>query len=462
MTHATQLHLLPAVEMAAAVRRREVGPVELVDAHIARVKALDGTIGALVAADFERARSAARAAERAVAGGERVGPLHGVPFTVKECIEAAGVPLCCASRLVARYEPRRDAAVVARLRAAGAILLGTTNISELASFPDTVNLVYGATRNPHDSARSVSGSSGGEAAAVAAGMSPLGVGSDYGGSIRGPAHATGILGLRPGRDAVPPDGFAPLRQPPGRMLWSTIGPLARTVADLATALAVMRSTPPPSPRPAHRRVTVLSDVLSRPVGADCRRAVALAADALAAAGHDLDEAAPPRQAEAEAMFVEVTATEARLALSAWLPDRLADASPQVAAQWEAVRDQELDVERYVARLSDRPVLEREVDAWLDEHPILLAPVAAAPAQPLGALDVAVDGRRIDLFEAYAACAYPSALGLPAASVPVARSAEGLPVGVQVIGRRGREDEVLAVAGKLEDALGGWIPPPVCA
>ena len=458
MKQPTALHALGAAEMAAAVRRRDVSPVELVDAHIARIEAVDGAVGALVYRDFERARAAARAAEQAIARGEESGPLHGVPFTVKECIEAEGVPLCCGSRLIEPFTPERDAGVVARLRGAGAILLGATNISELASFPDTVNLVYGPTRNPHDAARSVSGSSGGEAAAVATGMSPLGVGSDYAGSIRGPAHATGIVGLRTGRGTVPVDGFAPARQPPGRMLWSTIGPLARTVDDLEVALAVMGRASSLTPAPPPRRVTVLADGLGRRVGADSQRAVARAADALARAGHEVDEDRPPLQAAVERMFADVTATETRLVLGVWLPDRLADASPQVAAQWEAVRDLRPDVEQYVARLSERPVLEREADAWLDEHPILLAPVAAAPAGLLGALDVRVDGEAVDLFEAYAPCAWPSALGLPVATVPAARAADGLPVGVQVVGRRGREDEVLAVARVLEEALGGSSAP----
>lgn len=467
--------------MAAAVRAGEVGALELVEAHAERIAAIDPRVNALVIPDLDRAREAARRADRERAGGgdRELGPLHGVPFTVKECVEVAGLPLCEASLLRAPERSARDATVVARLQAAGAIPLGKTNISELASFPDTTNLVYGDTRNPHDLARSASGSSGGEAAAVATGMSPLGIGSDYGGSIRGPAHATGVVGLRPGRGTVPLAGHAPARQPPGRALWSTIGPLARTVEDAALALGVLRGDPDPgaapSPDDAPRAVTVMRDHAGRPVAPECARAVEQAAEALAGAGHEVEEAAPPRQADAERMFDEVTAAETRARLGALLRQPAGEASgagsggrelgaplsPQLAWQWEAVRGRVLDLDGYLAALSLRTELEREVDAWLEEHPILLAPVAATPAYPLGVLEAPLaGGDPVPLFELYASCTYASALGLPAAAVPAQRAPGGLPVAVQVIGRRGREGEVLAIARRLELTL-GQLSPVTC-
>lgn len=472
----SELTAQSASAMAAAVRAGEVGAVELLEAHAARIAAIDPHINALVIGDLDRAREAARRAERERAHGGQLGPLHGVPFTVKECMEVGGLPLREASLLRPPERSGRDATTVARLRAAGAIPLGKTNISELASFPDTTNLVYGETRNPHDLARSASGSSGGEAAAVAAGMSPLGVGSDYGGSIRGPAHATGVVGLRPGRGAVPLAGHAPSRQPPGRALWSTIGPLARTVEDAALLLGVLRGDPDPaeprSPEAAPKAVAVMRDHAGRPLAPECEEAVARAAGALADAGHDVDAAAPPRQADAERMFDEVTAAETRARIATLLRRSVEEAgdagpaarehqallSPQLASQWEAVRGRRIDLDRYLEALSLRTELEREVDAWLDDHPILLGPVAAAPAHRLGALEGRLAGGAVPLFELYASCTYASALGLPAAAVPVLLTGEGLPVAVQVIGRRGREDEVLAIAGRLELELDA-LPPP---
>lgn len=492
---AEELTSWSAASMAGAIRVGSISPIELVDAHLARIAALDEAVNAIVVSNAEGAAEAARHAERERDRGRPLGPLHGVPFTVKECLEVEGLALCEGSRLRHRRRSKRDAAVVARLRAAGAIPLGKTNLSELASFPDTTNLVYGATCNPHDRTLSASGSSGGEAAAVATGMSPLGIGADYGGSIRGPAHATGIVGLRPGRGTVPLSGHAPTRLPPGRALWQTIGPLTRTVEDAALLLSIIRGdrgghgSPPPNNANSPRPVIVIRDDAARPLTPECEGAVERAAATLAATGHDVDEARPPRQADAEWMFNEVTTVEAWFTIRSlltnagihkrdrWSSDahggldraatertRLAlerteaSLSPQLALQWSAVRDLSFDLERYLGALSLRIELEHEVDSWLERHPILLAPVAATPAYPKGALEAEVRGRSRSIPDLYASCTYASALGLPAAAVPTARTAQGLPVAVQVIGRRGRGTEVLAVARELEVALGGWCRP----
>lgn len=342
-------------------------------------------------------------------------------------------------------EAAQDAVVVASLRQAGAILLGKTNISEFASFPDSVNRVYGATRNPHDPTRSAGGSCGGEACAIAACMSALGVGSDYGGSIRAPAHFCGVLGLRTGGGGIPLAGHLPHDPPPGRAMWSTIGPLARAVADLELALRVL-CDPPPNPHPP-TRVTLFQDALDRPVSEPCRAAVQAAAAAVASAGLEVAEETPEAQGELELVFDGVTAAETKATLSAYLPGQLDEVSLQVRIQWEAVCSLEPE-ERLLERL---PELERRAAGWLDQHPVLLAPAGARPAFELGLADMAI-------FDWFAHCKYPSALGLPAAVVPISRTPEGLPVGVQLIGRRGREGELLYVAGLLEEAFGGWIEP----
>ncbi len=222
------------------------------------------------------------------------------------------------SRLFADDVAGYDAPAIRRMRGAGAILLGKTNVPEFCAFYDTANDVFGATRNPHALDRSVGGSSGGEACAVASGMSALGIGSDLGSSIRNPAHFTGVFGLKPSRELVPATGHAPDGETP---LWSrlaVIGPLARSANDLQLALAVLSQTLPAAPRPGVGAVGVYEDDFLQPVAADCRRAVRIAADALAVAGHELVEERPPRQEDIRSLFdflvgVELAARLAALA-----------------------------------------------------------------------------------------------------------------------------------------------------
>lgn len=402
------------------IARRELSAVEVLDSHIERIEARNSELNAIVVLDLDRAREEALS--------PRPGPLSGVPFTVKEAIATAGLPACEGSRLRPVETPASDAPVVARLREAGAILVGKTNISELCAHPDSSNVVYGATRNPVDPARSAGGSSGGEASAVGAGMSSFGIGSDYGGSIRAPAHFCGVAGMRPGIGRVPTDGHLPHLQPPGRRYWSTIGPLASSVADLELVMSVLVGEPlggavlPP-------RIAIYRDALDRPVDAVCAEAVEEAASRL---GVDVVDATPPFQLEAERLYESLSAAESRQIIEGLGP--LDEASPHLRSIWELVRDAE-------PLAFDQGViggLEARAFAWLDEHPILLCPAAATPAFELGYDEP-------DVFDRFHHCKLASALGLPAAVVPVSTSPEGLPVGVQIVGRRGREDEVLAVA-----------------
>jgi Asp-tRNA(Asn)/Glu-tRNA(Gln) amidotransferase A subunit family amidase len=413
-----------AVEIAAAVRERRVSAAEVLEEHVARIEALNPELNAIVVLDLERAR---REAAR-----PRPGPLSGVPFTVKEAIESAGLPACEASRLRPVTTPADDAPAVALLRDAGAILLGKTNISELCAHPDSSNLVYGATRNPVDPTRSAGGSSGGEAAAVAAGLSAFGIGSDYGGSIRAPAAFCGIAAIRPGLGRVPAGGHLPRVQPPARRYWSTIGPLARSVADLELILTVLAGGPLGG-APLPPRVGIYRDVLDRAVDDCCLDAVEEAAGRLPL---EVVDATPPFQLEAEQLYGRLSAAETREIIEGLGP--LDDASPHLRSIWEAVR--EAVPEPFRAEVVGS--LEARAFAWLDEFPVLLAPAAASPAFALGYGEP-------DVFDLFHHCKLASALGLPAAVVPFATSPEGLPVGVQIVGGRGREDEVLAVARAIE-------------
>jgi amidase len=291
-------------------------------------------------------------------------------------------------------------------------------------FPDTTNRVYGDTRNPVDAALSAGGSSGGEAVAVRTGMSALGFASDYGGSIRGPAHFCGVFGLRPGVGSVPSTGATGRLRAPLRAQLSTVGPLARTADDLALAYGVISETSGGATLPT--RAARFDDVGGRTVDPSCSAAVDRMLARLVDAGIEVDAVTPPFQAEAEEIFLELTAAETRAALADLLPGRLGDASPQLAAVWASVEDAPRS-----ARDAELPALWARADAWFAETPVLVAPAAAAPAYELGRLE--------GVFDLFAHCTLASALGLPALVVPVGD------VGVQLIGPRGGEWLLLELA-----------------
>ncbi len=308
-----------ATWMATAVRRGEVGPVELMEAHIERATERED-LNIVVLPRYEQALEEARAAEQKIGKGEPLGALHGVPFTAKECIEVAGMPCCDASKIFEGNVSTQDATVVRNLRDAGAILLGKTNIPEFAFHYDSNNLVYGATRNPHNPERTVGGSSGGEGAALATGISPIGVGSDYGGSIRVPAHFNGVTGLKPGRWVVPYGGHFPPAQTMSIQLWSEIGPMARYVEDLQLLLAIFAqpdftTDPDVAPhsvepqQPESLRVAIFDEDGLCPVDPAIREAVRSAGRALEDAGHEVVEERPPNQAEVREVFEGIALAE---------------------------------------------------------------------------------------------------------------------------------------------------------
>jgi Asp-tRNA(Asn)/Glu-tRNA(Gln) amidotransferase A subunit family amidase len=459
-------------EMARAVREREVSPVELVEAHVERAEAVNPAINAIVLPRFEEALEEARAAERAVSNGSDLGPLHGVPYTAKECIEVAGMPCCDASRIFEGNISTQDAVVVESLRDAGAILLGKTNIPEFAFHYDSNNLVYGATLNPHDRSRSVGGSSGGEGAALASGMSAFGIGSDYGGSIRVPCHFCGVVGIKPGRDVVPYTGHFPPQHPVSIMRWSMIGPMARYVEDLELLLPIfalpnLARASDIMPRSFERGadglpVAVFEDDGLAPVDDACRRAVQMAADVLREDGHEVVEERPPLQVEVRDAFFAVALAETAAMLRPFIGDRLGELSPQIARVIGATEEADLGLAHYLGRMVQVTELEHVVYEWLERHPIAISPIASLPAFPVGTETLTIDGQEYEEIDLFSLSTYVNAMALPAAAVPITRSEDGLPVAVQVIGRRGREMEVLAVAKKLERAFGGWMDPDATA
>ena len=447
-----------ATELAAAIRRRELGPVEAVEAHIETIERLDPPVNAVVVRCFGRAREEARAAERALAAGEDVGPLHGVPITVKEAVELEGLPFTNGSRLDAGRLGRVDAPAVGGLRAAGAIVLGKTNIPEFCCFYDADNEVYGRTSNPHDPARTPGGSSGGEAAALAMGMSALGVGSDLASSIRNPAAWCGVFGHKPSRGLVSVAGHAGFGLPPAWQLFVTIGPMARTAADLELGLRCMAGAALAPPEPGPFAVAVYEEDGLQPVAAACRGAVRRAARALAERGHHLEDAQPPSPGEARALFDTLVETE----LAQYVPglttgreDELSRYGRGMVTMLKTLRP---DLGAYLDAGRRLNELQSEADEWMERRPIALCPVTPVPA-PLAAEGITtVDGEPTRPGGKMTLCTWPTAFGLPAVSVPAGRDETGMPLAVQIFGRRGHDLEVLAVASELEEALGGWIDP----
>jgi len=442
-----------------------------VDAHIERIEALNPEFNIVVCDRFEAAREDAKRAEQQLLAGDFVGPLHGVPYTAKECIEVAGMPCTDASKLFEGNVSVQDAVVVESLNNAGAILLGKTNIPEFALHYDSNNSVYGATLNPHDRTRTPGGSSGGEAAALVTGMTPFGVGSDYGGSIRLPSSYCGSVGLKVGRFVVPRHGHFPVAQPMSIQLWSVIGPMARYIDDLEMLLPIfaqpdqvrdpdVRARTFESAAVDGAQVAVYWDNGILPVDDTVREAVVAAGRALADAGHEVVEQAPPMQQEARDIFLTAARGETGSALAPLIGERREELSPQMQQIFTDMIDElDIDMASFVGAQVFEAEIERQAAAWQVEHPIAIAPISPTPAFESGADYVTLsDGSSHSTVELMSYCTYVNQLGLPAVAVPIARSPEGLPIGVQVIGRRDCEMEVLAIAKKLEQAFGGWMEP----
>lgn len=464
---------LPAWQLRDAVACGELRVVDVVSAHLDRLDEVQPVLNAAVAVRRAAALAEARELQAALDDGAPPGLLCGVPFTVKDVIATADLPSRCGSAAFADNRQGADAAAVARLRAAGAILIAKTACPEFAFGVTTDNPVEGVTRNPWG-AHSAGGSSGGEAALIGAGASALGIGTDYGGSLRWPAQSCGVLAVRPGERRV--DGTGQLPERGGRMdgragdggdldaelsvqrRFQVVGPLARTVRDLALALGVLaddatlvRLASAPAPPASAVGWTVTES--SQAVGAGVADAVVAAVARLAEAGiavvhaptvldglhhafnalRDTDPLADLRRAVGDRL--DLVGPGARRTLDT-APVSLADPGPLWAA---------LD------RLRDG------VLAQLDRTPVLIVPVAPAAACALDGT-ATVDGTLLTAFELMAQCRAVSALRLPALSIPVGQ-AGGLPVSVQVVAGPGREDLVLGIGLLLEQLLGGAQEPP---
>lgn len=460
---------LPATEQARLIATGALSPVELADAVLARIAAAEPIVHAFCAFDAETVRSAARTAEQAVMRGDALGPLHGVPVSIKDLICTKDLPTVCGSKAYAGFVAEEDDICVARIRAAGAIVLGKTNVPEFGYAGIGENALFPATANPWNPAMTSGGSSAGSAAAVACGMGALSIGSDGGGSIRGPASFCGIVGMKPSFGRVPL--WPGCRDPryPGMSSWETIehlGPLARTVRDAALLLSVIagpdardrHSIPagdvdwlaaPDAPLPRPIRIAFTPDFGFSKVDTEVRRLTAAAARALAdATGADLIEDTPVF-ADMGDLFLTLIMRDSDLAGMRALAARDTISMPQL----RRLLDRSWTAEDFTTAAMRRQAACNELARFMAGYDVLLTPTVSTPAFPLGRFhpetieDVPAGQANGSPFT------YPfNWSGQPAASIPVGWTSTGLPVGLQIVGRHLDDAMVLRMAAALESAM----------
>jgi amidase len=464
-----------AVALAGLLRRREVSAREVVGAHIARIEALDGAVNAVVTRCFDQALAKAAVADAALASGESPGLLHGLPVAHKDLHDTAGVRTTHGSPLFAENVPDQDALVVQRMSAAGAISLGKTNVPEFGAGSHTVNPVFGATRNPYDLSRSAGGSSGGAAAALAARMICLADGGDLGGSLRNPASFCNVVGLRPSPGRVPSWPFSDVADVLG-----VEGPMARTVADVALLLMVLSGPDPrvplaldAPPRVAEpdqiasllardlREVKVAwSADLGLPVEPAVRAVLAPARQVLADLGCEVVDAAPDLSG-ADFVFRTWRAFRFLTNLGPLLDEHPGQLGPNVT--WNIERGRELTVADLSRATLRHAALAERISAFFDAVEVLACPVTQVVP-----FDVTLDwvhdigGHPQSTYLDWMASAYLiSVTGLPAISVPAGFTPDGLPVGLQLVGRWRADWALLGIAHAFEAATGhGRTVPPL--
>jgi Asp-tRNA(Asn)/Glu-tRNA(Gln) amidotransferase A subunit family amidase len=478
----TSSPLLSAREIAAQIRDKAVSPVEVGRAHLDRIERLNPKLNAFVDCQPEAVLAQARAAEIAILRGDELGPLHGVPLSIKSSIDVAGHRCEAGTRLRAGHIASEDAPLVARLRAAGAVILGVTNTPELLMAWETDNLLYGRTNNPWDLNRTAGGSSGGEAAAIAAGLSAGGVGSDGGGSIRVPAHFCGICGLKPTPGRIPSTGHFPKSGGPFALI-GVVGPMARTIEDLRVLFEVMAGWDDGDLRegdPCSAPVVVRKDVRElhetvvgainigffeddgrTPVTGETRSAVRRAASLLSGCGFRVEPFRPEGLEEARQLWWEFFGTAGGMILEPMLRGRDSELSPILREflEWTKAAPAHTG-ESLLAAWLGRDTVREKILLQMRKYPVLICPTAAIPAFRHGEREWQVEGKTVKYLDAWSYCEWFNLLGFPAAVVPMGYSDESLPIGVQIVGRPWEEEVVLAVAARLEKERGLWqVPAP---
>lgn len=466
---------MSAAKLAQSIRGKRISAVEAVEAYIARIEAVNPAINAVVFRSFERARAEARAADAALARGQLMGPLHGVPMTIKDSIDTAGVLTTGGTVGRMHFVPDTDATAVARLRAAGAILLGKTNTPEwtlgggaIPGITTTANIIYGTTRNPYDTTRSTAGSSGGAGAIVAAGGAAFDIGTDWGGSVRGPSHMCGIAGHKPSFGRIPRTGhivdYGGIHDS-----WQQFGPMARRVEDLALLMPILSGPDgldaaiPPMPWSDPSAVDVKSlrvawyyDAPSGDVSAETAAAVKNCAKLFEGLGCKVTEDYPA------ALIEELTAIRSKISAEsrhglARLAEKWGTQSVSPTITGRANREGVSTVE-LVELLEKQDANRSRMLQWVQSYDIILNPVFGHPAAVIdggvGPDGATRSGRGANFNGPH------NTTGWPAAVVRAATSPEGLPIGIQVIGQPWRDDVVLAATAFIERETGGWIRPNI--
>ena len=445
---------LSAAELTEGFSRASFTPGDALDAVLGRIDAVNPRLNAIVTFDLPGARAAAEASKARWRAGTARGAFDGVPLTVKDNIPVAGVRATWGSRIYQDWIPDRDELPIARLRAGGAVILGKTNCPEFTLQGYTDNLVFGVTRNPWDVALTPGGSSGGAVAAVASGMGPVAVGTDGGGSIRRPAAHTGLVGLKPSRDAVPrADGF-----PVILLDCEVIGPIARSVADARALLHALGSTAPPPAAPRPRRILFVRQFGGSPVDPDIAASVAAAARDLASLGHAVEEGEAPFDVDALNRAWPLVSQVGLAFLLKDYADRLDEISSpmrEMARVGAAV-----SATAYYGAIDIITRLRQTLHAFFQRHDLILTPSIAAlswpaaePFPPVIAGEM-VGPRGHAVFTAFANMA-----GCPAISVPCAPSKSGLPIGFHLVGAIGQDETLLDVAESYE-RIRPWQNRPV--
>jgi len=454
-----------ALELAAMIRDHQVSSREVVQAHLDRVAEVNPYLNAIVRLLPEEALAAADAADRAVADGARLGPLHGVPVTVKENIDLAGTPTTQAVPALAEAVAPVDAPQVERLRAAGAIPFGRTNLPDFGLRVHTDSSLHGLTRNPWNPQRTPGGSSGGEAAALATGMTTLGLGNDLGGSLRNPAHCCGVASIKPSTGSVPAATVIPPEDYNiSFQLMAVEGVLARRVADVRAGFTAIAGQHPRDPLSVPAVFTDLDPgerpevaVLPEPPGGSTHPGVAAAvrraADALADDGFKVTETVPPDYELAIELWSTILTADLRVLKP--LLDQVMGSGGLTFLGYALDYLPESDVASWAAAHTVRHGLARRWSLWYQQYPVLLSPVWTQPAFPLD-FDIASLDNAIATLELMRPVLPANLLGTPAAVVP-AGMADGLPVGVQVMGGKYTELRCLAVAEAIERRLGPLTP-----
>lgn len=463
----TELWKLSAGELASRIAGKKVTSTEVVAAHLARIEAVNPSVNAIVHVLADEALQAAAEADRRLAAGHPIGPLHGVPFTVKENIDVAGTATTWGVPALAHAVVPADAPVVERMRLAGGIVIGRTNLPDMALRVHTDSSLHGLTRNPWHPGRTTGGSSGGEAVALATGMSPIGLGNDLGGSLRNPANACGIASIRPSAGRVPDGGLVPTEDHLlAVQLMNAQGPMARRVSDVRLALRVLMGAHPRDPwsidapldgPPAGTplRVAVVAEPPGRTTSPTIAAIVRQAAAALSDAGYHVEEVCPPRYAEVAAVWAQFLVNDFAAVREQLLPLMGRDAAQFYSTVESAVP--RLDATALSALFVQRHGVARAWSQFLAEYPLVLSPTWTQLPFEVG-FDVATAAGTASTLDMMRPVLPANLMGLPSACVPAGRDeATGLPVGVLLTGKRFREDLCLDAAEAIESRLGLLTP-----